>query len=171
MKKSSLGKILLPAFFYSVRNTHPTMPCVNPELFFLLTIVFWSMKICRKTFSYPPPPFFFLLFISRQENECLSWRCGDVKESSRMSPDVITHYDGPKQRWEFQHISQQTVSLLCHKSCLFVFLFVFFAYTEICPDNLPPSEGLSILNSCLENKMAHRAARVLDVLFDVFVNW
>ncbi|XP_026026536.1 uncharacterized protein LOC113024096 [Astatotilapia calliptera] len=42
---------------------------------------------------------------------------------------------------------------------------------EICPDNLPPSEGLSILNSLLENKMAHRVARVLDVLFDVFVNW
>ncbi|XP_003452190.1 uncharacterized protein LOC100705881 [Oreochromis niloticus] len=42
---------------------------------------------------------------------------------------------------------------------------------EICPDNLPPSEGLSALNSLLENKMAHRVARVLDVLFDVFVNW
>lgn len=74
MKKSSLGKILLPAFFYSVRNTHPTIPCVNPELFFLLTIVFWSMKICRKTFSYLPPPLFCSLFPGRKTS---------------VSPDVV----------------------------------------------------------------------------------
>lgn len=156
--------------FSKKHTSHYTM-CESRTLFFFLLLFFEAWKSVEKPLATPPPPFFSLLFISRQENECLSWRCGDVKERSRMSPDVITHYDGPKQRWEFQHISQQTVSLLCHKSCLFVFLFVFFAYTEICPDNLPPSEGLSILNSLLENKMAHRVARVLDVVFDVFVNW
>ncbi|XP_040891419.1 uncharacterized protein LOC121180252 isoform X1 [Toxotes jaculatrix] len=41
---------------------------------------------------------------------------------------------------------------------------------EICPDNIPPSEGLSALNSLLEAKMGHRVAKVLDSLFDLFVN-
>lgn len=41
---------------------------------------------------------------------------------------------------------------------------------EICPDNITPSEGLSALNSLLEAKMGHRVARLLDSLFDMFVN-
>ncbi|XP_030004128.1 uncharacterized protein LOC115429020 [Sphaeramia orbicularis] len=41
---------------------------------------------------------------------------------------------------------------------------------EICPDNITPSEGLSALNSLLEAKMGHRVARLLDTLFDMFVN-
>ncbi|KAG7460506.1 hypothetical protein JOB18_020786 [Solea senegalensis] len=41
---------------------------------------------------------------------------------------------------------------------------------EICPDNIPPSEGLSALNSLLEAKMGHRVARFLDTIFDMFVN-
>ncbi|XP_073323939.1 uncharacterized protein [Pagrus major] len=42
--------------------------------------------------------------------------------------------------------------------------------SEICPDNISPSEGLSALNSLLEAKMGHRVARILDSLFDMFVN-
>ncbi|KAM6939950.1 uncharacterized protein FYW49_011686 [Xenentodon cancila] len=42
--------------------------------------------------------------------------------------------------------------------------------SEICPDNLAPSEGLSALNSLLEAKMGHRVARLLDAIFDMFVN-
>ncbi|XP_069553459.1 uncharacterized protein [Brachyistius frenatus] len=41
---------------------------------------------------------------------------------------------------------------------------------EMCPDNIPPSEGLSALNSLLEAKMGHRVARLLDAFFDMFVN-
>jgi len=41
---------------------------------------------------------------------------------------------------------------------------------EICPDNIPPSEGLTALNSLLEARMGHRVARFLDTLFDMFVN-
>lgn len=41
---------------------------------------------------------------------------------------------------------------------------------EICPDNIPPSEGLSAINKLLEAKTGHRLARVLDALFDLFVN-
>lgn len=41
---------------------------------------------------------------------------------------------------------------------------------EICPDNIPPSEGLSALNSLLEAKMGHRVAKLLDAFFDMFVN-
>ncbi|XP_008274206.1 uncharacterized protein LOC103353162 [Stegastes partitus] len=41
---------------------------------------------------------------------------------------------------------------------------------EMCPDNIRPSEGLSALNSLLEAKMGHRVARVLDYVFDMFVN-
>ncbi|XP_044044091.1 uncharacterized protein LOC122872221 [Siniperca chuatsi] len=41
---------------------------------------------------------------------------------------------------------------------------------EICPDNISPSEGLSALNSLLEAKMEHQVARLLDALFDMFVN-
>ncbi|XP_051241632.1 uncharacterized protein LOC127355160 isoform X2 [Dicentrarchus labrax] len=41
---------------------------------------------------------------------------------------------------------------------------------EICPDNISPSEGLSALNSLLEAKMGHQVARLLDALFDMFVN-
>ncbi|XP_035493298.2 uncharacterized protein LOC118312628 [Scophthalmus maximus] len=41
---------------------------------------------------------------------------------------------------------------------------------EICPDDIPPSEGLSALNTLLEAKMGHRVARLLDTFFDMFVN-
>ncbi|XP_026215977.1 uncharacterized protein LOC113162163 [Anabas testudineus] len=41
---------------------------------------------------------------------------------------------------------------------------------ELCPDSVPPSEGLSALNSLLEAKTGHRVARLLDTLFDLFVN-
>ncbi|XP_036962811.1 uncharacterized protein LOC119024290 [Acanthopagrus latus] len=41
---------------------------------------------------------------------------------------------------------------------------------EICPDDISPSEGLSALNSLFEAKMGHRVARILDSLFDMFVN-
>lgn len=41
---------------------------------------------------------------------------------------------------------------------------------EICPDNIPTSDGLTALNSLLEAKMGHRVARLLDTLFDMFVN-
>ncbi|XP_028259718.1 uncharacterized protein LOC114434593 [Parambassis ranga] len=41
---------------------------------------------------------------------------------------------------------------------------------EMCPDGIPPSEGLGALNTLLEAKMGHRVARVLDALFDLFVN-
>ena len=43
-------------------------------------------------------------------------------------------------------------------------------YAEICPDDISPSEGLSALNSLFEAKMGHRVARILDSLFDMFVN-
>lgn len=42
--------------------------------------------------------------------------------------------------------------------------------TDICPEDIPPSEGLSALNSLFEAKMGHRVARVLDALFDILVN-
>ncbi|KAK2816953.1 hypothetical protein Q5P01_025144 [Channa striata] len=41
---------------------------------------------------------------------------------------------------------------------------------EMCPDDVPSSEGLSALNSLLEAKMGHQVARILDSLFDLFVN-
>ncbi|XP_061731187.1 uncharacterized protein LOC133535375 [Nerophis ophidion] len=41
---------------------------------------------------------------------------------------------------------------------------------DLCPDNLESSDGLDALNSLLEAKMAHRVARLLDKLFDFFVN-
>ncbi|CAK6953536.1 uncharacterized protein LOC128369019 [Scomber scombrus] len=41
---------------------------------------------------------------------------------------------------------------------------------EICPDNIPTSDGLSALNKLLEAKMGHRVARLLDTFFDMFVN-
>ncbi|XP_045902882.1 uncharacterized protein LOC123969478 [Micropterus dolomieu] len=41
---------------------------------------------------------------------------------------------------------------------------------EICPDNISPSEGLIALNTLLEAKMGHRVAKLLDTLFDIFVN-
>ncbi|XP_012706814.2 uncharacterized protein LOC105916747 [Fundulus heteroclitus] len=42
--------------------------------------------------------------------------------------------------------------------------------SEICPDNITPSEGLSALNSVLQAKMGHRVARLLDAVFDMFIN-
>nr|XP_057921429.1 uncharacterized protein LOC131123240 [Doryrhamphus excisus] len=41
---------------------------------------------------------------------------------------------------------------------------------ELCPDDTESSDGLVALNSLLESKMAHRVARLLDKLFDFFVN-
>ncbi|XP_059197243.1 uncharacterized protein LOC131977794 isoform X4 [Centropristis striata] len=41
---------------------------------------------------------------------------------------------------------------------------------EICPDNIPPSEGISALNSLSEAKTGHRVAKLLDAFFDMFVN-
>lgn len=55
-----------------------------------------------------------------------------------------------------------------------LFLFFFFyvcPHSEICPENISPSEGLSALNSLLEKKMGHRVARLLDNLFEMFYNW
>ncbi|KAM9856977.1 uncharacterized protein ACBR49_000646 [Aulostomus maculatus] len=40
--------------------------------------------------------------------------------------------------------------------------------SEICPDNIPPSEGLAALNSLLEVKLARVFARFLDSVFDFF---
>ncbi|RVE76427.1 hypothetical protein OJAV_G00007700 [Oryzias javanicus] len=42
--------------------------------------------------------------------------------------------------------------------------------SEMCPDNIPRSEGLSALNSLLEAKTGQRVARFLDAIFDFFVN-
>lgn len=42
--------------------------------------------------------------------------------------------------------------------------------SEICPENISPSEGLSALNALLEKKMGHGVARLLDNLFDMFYN-
>lgn len=44
-------------------------------------------------------------------------------------------------------------------------------YTDICPEDIPPSEGLSALNALFEAKMGHHVARFLDTLFDILVNW
>ncbi|XP_004065763.1 uncharacterized protein LOC101159643 [Oryzias latipes] len=41
---------------------------------------------------------------------------------------------------------------------------------EMCPDNIPRSDGLSALNSLLEAKTGQRVARFLDAVFDFFVN-
>ncbi|XP_070844318.1 uncharacterized protein [Chaetodon trifascialis] len=41
---------------------------------------------------------------------------------------------------------------------------------EICPDDILPSEGLSVLNNLLEMKMVHRVGRFLDSIFDMFMN-
>ncbi|XP_077575492.1 uncharacterized protein LOC144198384 [Stigmatopora nigra] len=41
---------------------------------------------------------------------------------------------------------------------------------ELCPDNLPTSDGLAALNSLLEAKMGQRVARLLDTFFDFFIN-
>lgn len=54
--------------------------------------------------------------------------------------------------------------------CLFCDLSLTCMYTEICPDNISPSEGLIALNTLLEAKMGHRVAKLLDTLFDIFVN-
>lgn len=42
------------------------------------------------------------IFISRQEKERLTCWCGDVKKTSRMSPDAVAHNDRHKPRWEFK---------------------------------------------------------------------
>lgn len=42
--------------------------------------------------------------------------------------------------------------------------------TDICPEDVPPSEGLGALNSIFEAKMGHHVARLLDALFDALVN-
>ena len=44
------------------------------------------------------------------------------------------------------------------------------AYADICPEDIPPSKGLSALNTLFEAKMGQRVARFLDTLFDVIVN-
>ncbi|KAM9769272.1 uncharacterized protein ACNS7B_014780 [Menidia menidia] len=41
---------------------------------------------------------------------------------------------------------------------------------EMCPDDIAPLEGLTALNSIFEAKMGHRVARVLDAIFDMFLN-
>lgn len=67
----------------------------------------------------------------------------------------------------FQESSTCFLSIMPYMICD---LFVLCTYKEMCPDDIPPSEGLSALNSLLEAKMGHRIARFLDALFDVFVN-
>ncbi|TWW59850.1 hypothetical protein D4764_06G0013800 [Takifugu flavidus] len=44
------------------------------------------------------------------------------------------------------------------------------AKSDLCPEDVPPSEGLSALNSIFEAKMGHHVARLLDALFDALVN-
>ncbi|XP_037111540.1 uncharacterized protein LOC119125305 [Syngnathus acus] len=41
---------------------------------------------------------------------------------------------------------------------------------EICPDNIATSDGLAAFNSLLEAKMGQRVAKLLDQLFDFFIN-
>ncbi|XP_010751932.2 uncharacterized protein LOC104937408 [Larimichthys crocea] len=41
---------------------------------------------------------------------------------------------------------------------------------EICQDNMPSLGGLTAFHSLLENKVGQRIARLLDSLFDMFVN-
>ncbi|XP_037328710.2 uncharacterized protein LOC119218405 [Pungitius pungitius] len=41
---------------------------------------------------------------------------------------------------------------------------------EICPDNIPPSEGIAALNSLFEAKMGHKVFKFLDSFFEMFVN-
>ncbi|XP_037328712.2 uncharacterized protein LOC119218407 [Pungitius pungitius] len=41
---------------------------------------------------------------------------------------------------------------------------------EICPDNIPPSEGIAALNTLLEAKMGHKVVKLLDSFFEMFVN-
>ncbi|XP_019718190.1 uncharacterized protein LOC109511489 [Hippocampus comes] len=41
---------------------------------------------------------------------------------------------------------------------------------ELCPDNIATSDGLAAFNSLLEAKMGQRVARLLDKLFDIFIN-
>ncbi|XP_077426603.1 uncharacterized protein LOC144054982 [Vanacampus margaritifer] len=41
---------------------------------------------------------------------------------------------------------------------------------ELCPDDIATSDGLAAFNSLLEAKMGQRVARLLDRLFDFFIN-
>ncbi|XP_041642024.1 uncharacterized protein LOC121508945 [Cheilinus undulatus] len=41
---------------------------------------------------------------------------------------------------------------------------------ETCPDNINPSEGISAFDKLLQAKTGHRFARILDTIFDWFVN-
>lgn len=40
----------------------------------------------------------------------------------------------------------------------------------MCPEDVPPSEGLGAINSMLEAKMGQRVARLLDALVDALVH-
>lgn len=106
-------------------------------------------------------------FDCRQAKERLFCCCGGSQKKSRVPQYVFAYNRRPKLRsdnmtWHvFSHHAMQTfadVSFTC-------------ASTDICPEDTPPSEGLSALSSLFEAQMGHRVFRFLDTLFDIIVNW
>ncbi|XP_040043667.2 uncharacterized protein LOC120825879 [Gasterosteus aculeatus] len=41
---------------------------------------------------------------------------------------------------------------------------------EICPDNIPPVDGIAALNTLLEAKTGHKVVKLLDSVFEMFMN-
>lgn len=106
-------------------------------------------------------------FNSRQDKDRPTCCCGHVEETGRMPTHAIGHDYWPRQWWEFW------TNVQCIRDRWLVCDFFFFLclLSEICPESITPSEGLSALNSLFEQKMGHRVARLLDTFFDMFYNW
>lgn len=99
----------------------------------------------------------------RQEEERLTWRSGGSRKKSNVSQDASA-YNRRLKLW-----SDNT---LCELRAMHTFANVSLAcvYADICPEDIPPSEGLGALNTLFEAKMGHGVAKFLDTLFDFLVN-
>ncbi|XP_047222196.1 uncharacterized protein LOC124868719 [Girardinichthys multiradiatus] len=102
----------------------------------------------------------------------LSTECGDCLVAKE---DIISGTDTFTSLLMFsksRSISPAAVELLKKQAeCLQLPMPIMInSNYEICPDNITPSEGLSALNSVLQAKMGHQVARLLDIVFDMFIN-
>lgn len=103
----------------------------------------------------------------RQEKERLICCCGRSQKKSKVSQDVFTY----NRRLKLRSDNAARHALSHHAMHTFANASFTCVYTDICPEDIPPSEGLSALNTLFEAKMGHRVARLLDTLFDILVNW
>lgn len=114
------------------------------------------------------------VFNRRQGEECPACCCGHTEETGWMSQHAVPYHDWPQLRWEV--LTNDQICRVCSITHTYTYLVylqlnLFVFPSEICPENIPPTEGLSAFNSLLEKKMGHRVAKLLDNLFDIFYNW